>query len=354
MVNLPTRENNILDLFFTTNPTMVNQVNILPGISDHNVVEVKVNTSARICYQKPRKIPLYKKANWQEIKQSLIDYHQVMTNEGKYSALNTEELWENFSSTLNNLTDKWIPSKQSSIRNHLPWVNQDIKKLIRRRNRAFTKVKKTSSSSDRKKFLDLKHLVRKKVKEAYNQYLEHILNLNNTDATVKTKPNTKKLYSLIKHSRQESSSIPPLKYENKLHQDDHAKATVLNTQFQSVFSPKSPLSLASICKMKLKPDSQSVPTMPGITVGTNGIEKLLSNLNPHKASGPDKIKPIILKTLSAELSPILQVLFNKSLKEGSIPSQWKTAFVAPIFKKGERSNPSNYRPISLTLYYVRS
>ena len=75
MVNLHTRENNILDLFLTTNPSLVNQVNILPGISDHNIVEVKVNTSARICYQKPRKISLYKKANWQEIKQSLIDYH---------------------------------------------------------------------------------------------------------------------------------------------------------------------------------------------------------------------------------------------------------------------------------------
>ena len=43
-------------------------------------------------------------------KQSLIDYHQVMINENKYTALNIEELWENFSSTLNGPT-----SKQSSI-----------------------------------------------------------------------------------------------------------------------------------------------------------------------------------------------------------------------------------------------
>ena len=88
--------------------------------------------------------------------------------------------------------------------------------------------------------------------------------------------------------------------------------------------------------------------MPDIEVGRNGIEKLLSKLNPHKASGPDKIKPIILKTLSTELSPILEVLFQKSLEEGSLPSQWKSAYVSPIFKKGEKSNPENYRPISLT------
>ena len=347
MVNLPTRDNNILDLFLTTNPTLVNQVSILPGISDHNIVETKVNTSARICYQKPRKIPLYKKANWQEIKKSLIDYHQVMKNEGKYTALNTEELWENFSNTLQELTEKWIPSKQSSVRNHLPWVNQDIKKLIRRRNRAFKRVKNTSSSSDRKKFLDLKHLVRKKVKEAHTQYLESILNIN-TDAPVQHKPNTKKLFSLIKHSRQESSAIPPLKYENKVHQDDLDKATVLNKQFQSVFSPKSPPSPDLVNKMNSDPGGKPVPTMPDIKIGKAGVEKLLDNLNPHKACGPDKIKPMILKTLSAELSPILEVIFQKSLEEGSLPSQWKSAYVAPIFKKGDRSQPVNYRPISLT------
>jgi hypothetical protein len=95
--------------------------------------------------------------------------------------------------------------KKSSIRDHLPWVNQYVKRLIRKRNWAFKKVNKSGSSSNRKKFLDMKHLVQKKVKEAYNQYLEDILNLSNIDAQNGHKPNTKKLYSLIKHSKQEKS-----------------------------------------------------------------------------------------------------------------------------------------------------
>ena len=65
--------------------------------------------------------------------------------------------------------------------------------------------------------------------------------------------------------------------------------------------------------------------MPDIIVSSKGIEKLFNSLNPHKASGPGKIKHIIVKTLSAELSPILQILFQKSLKVGSLPSQWKSA-----------------------------
>jgi hypothetical protein len=84
--------------------------------------------------------------------------------------------------------------------------------------------------------------------------------------------------------------------------------------------------------------------MPDIQIGAKGIEKLLNNLNPYKACGTDKIKPIVLNTLSKELSPILEVIFQKSTDEGSLPSQWKSAHVAPIFKKGDRSVPVNYRP----------
>jgi hypothetical protein len=90
---------------------------------------------------------------------------------------------------------------------------------------------------------------------------------------------------------------------SKFHLDDVSKATALNMQFQSVFSPKSPLSLASLCKMNLK-HNQSVPSMPDIQIGAKLIEKLLNNLNPHKTCGLDKIKPIVLNTLSKDLSPI--------------------------------------------------
>ena len=70
-VSLPTRDSNILDLFFTTNPTLVKRVSNLPGISDHDIVQIQVNTSAKNLFQKPRSISLYKKANWDGIKQAL-------------------------------------------------------------------------------------------------------------------------------------------------------------------------------------------------------------------------------------------------------------------------------------------
>ena len=88
--------------------------------------------------------------------------------------------------------------------------------------------------------------------------------------------------------------------------------------------------------------------MADFSITTDGISKMLQNLNPFKACGPDQIKPRILKELHQQISPILQIIYTKSLKTGEIPADWKRANVAPVFKKGSKSNPENYRPISLT------
>jgi hypothetical protein len=74
--------------------------------------------------------------------------------------------------------------------------------------------------------------------------------------------------------------------------------------------------------------------MPDINITNHGISKLLSNLDPSKAAGPDELKPKILKELVPNISPILCLIFNKSLETGVVPTDWCTAHVSPIYKKG--------------------
>ena len=88
--------------------------------------------------------------------------------------------------------------------------------------------------------------------------------------------------------------------------------------------------------------------MPDITISTEGITKLLRNLQPDKAAGPDNIKPVLLKELHQEIAPALQVIFQLSLTSGTLPEDWTKARVTPIYKKGDKSTAANYRPISLT------
>ena len=72
------------------------------------------------------------------------------------------------------------------------------------------------------------------------------------------------------------------------------------------------------------------------------------SLNPDKSPGQDQIHPRVLKEVSGPISVSLSQIFRKSLENGRLPEQWKEANVTPIFKKGSRKEPGNYRPISLT------
>ena len=79
-----------------------------------------------------------------------------------------------------------------------------------------------------------------------------------------------------------------------------------------------------------------------------GVHKLLSNLQVHKAMGPDEIPTRLLKELAEELTPIFTLFYQACLDQGTTPDDWQTANVVPIFKKGDRNRPENYRPVSLT------
>ena len=144
-----------------------------------------------------------------------------------------------------------------------------------------------------------------------------------------TNRNRKKLFSFIKSLRTNNSGVAPLKKEGQLVADTKQKANILNEQFQSVFTTE------SIDNIPNKGVS-SHPVIPSLTITTPGIQKLLNNINPHKATGPDNISGRILKDLQNLTAPILTIIFQKSLQTGCILSNWKHANVAPANKKGEK------------------
>ena len=106
--------------------------------------------------------------------------------------------------------------------------------------------------------------------------------------------------------------------------------------------------IEAINLIKLSIDSVPFPSILPINISVNGVQQLLGNLNVHKSTGPDCIPARLLKELSMELAPALSHIFQASLQQGCIPTEWKKANIVPIFKKGNRSLPSNYRPVSLT------
>jgi len=78
------------------------------------------------------------------------------------------------------------------------------------------------------------------------------------------------------------------------------------------------------------------------------VKRVLKRLKVNKSSGPDGIPPVLLKNCRSSLSGPLSRLYHLSYSSGIYPSQWKLANVQPAPKKGNRSDPTNYRPIAVT------
>ena len=93
---------------------------------------------------------------------------------------------------------------------------------------------------------------------------------------------------------------------------------------------------------------RGIPTIDDIKISEQRVRKLMENLSPYKAGGPDGISPRVLRELAGELAPALTIIFQSSLSTGIVPTDWRDAYITPMFKKGEQYNPANYRPISLT------
>ncbi|GAB0203967.1 mitochondrial enolase superfamily member 1 [Grus japonensis] len=78
------------------------------------------------------------------------------------------------------------------------------------------------------------------------------------------------------------------------------------------------------------------------------VNDLLCHLDTHKSMGPDGIHPRVLRELAEELAKPLSIIYQQSWLTGEVPDDWRLANVTPIYKKGRKEDPGNYRPVSLT------
>ena len=321
---LPTRGENLLDLILTSNPSLIKSSTNAPGISDHDIIITDCETKPYYQSKRPRKGYTYHKANWEELQKELINL-SANINEQYQNGATVEDLWNTYKNGLFKHMDKHIPSKLIRSKNSLPWINHKIRKMFKKKARLHQQAKKTKNWTNYRHF---QRECKRQVRKAEWNYI------NNTIMEGLENNNPKPFWKYIKSRKQDNIGVAPLKNNGQLVNDSKGKAEILIHQFKSVFTKNQDNTLPKTTK-HIKKD------IGEITIREEGVEKLLRQLNPSKASGPDGIPNRILKECSKQLAPGLSIIYQKSLNTGTLPSDWLNANISCIYKKGDKHAAEN-------------
>ena len=326
-----TREGNNLDLVFTSNPSLVKNCSATPGISDHCIVVTDVDIEPQRIKEKQRQTIQWKKAMWPKIEEAMDKSLEIVKSLETKNA-GVEEMWTEFKNSVHESVKKFIPSRIQKRNSKLPWVNGQTLRMIRKKRRMHSKAKKTKKWENYRFFQkECRREMRKLESDYINSKIEQGLKENNQ----------KPFWRYVKSRRQEIAGTAPLKNGPYLESCSTGKAKILLRQFCSVFT---------------KDNTSSQPDIPGnpfpeaepLRINQDGVEKLLRNLNASKAAGPDNLPSKVLKNCARQVAPILTIIFRQSIKTGVLPSDWLSANVTAVYKKGDKHKAENYRPVSLT------
>ncbi|CAC5376367.1 unnamed protein product [Mytilus coruscus] len=184
--------------------------------------------------------------------------------------------------------DKCIPNKIITVRkDQPPWLTNEIKKKIRKKNRIHKTAKRRDNSKDWNKFKKIRNevtnLVRKSKEDFNNSLIKKVIDNNSSNK------NWWKIVNQITGMKSRDTSIPPLLINDSLIFDDIDKANELNDFFASQSNIDDSSSILPVIPFNAS------TTINEIELNETEVEDILSIINPPKASGPDLINPKLLK-----------------------------------------------------------
>ena len=334
-------KHNILDLVLSNFPgdRYLQSVSVNSPLTfkcDHNILSLKFLNEIATKPKTPSKFPDFKQGDYQIISEELnsVNWDLPTNYQNGITHCELQSYYNNFIQILKVNIDKNIPYKRSRFKPFKP--PKHIKSILNDKREIYKKYKLDRS---------LKNVYKQKCKDYENAVRKW---KNNIEEKVCQKPSSKKFYSYINKQFKYKSPIPPVIDNNNNDQlcfDDHEKATVFNFNFQSVFTKDDGKPLTD----------NNIPMhyMEDFEITPNDILVAISNMKDKLTRSPEGIPSFYIKRTAQSLLNPLTFLFNFFLTTHFVPDQWKSSRIVPIYKKGDKSNPLNYRPISLTSTFSR-
>ena len=327
-------EPSLIDLILTHDQMEVEDLRYLPpiGKSDHCVLafhftidqanQVKSSFQRRNFHKAD-----YCKAN---LLFKSIDWSQELSDKS------LENAWQTFLHHYNDIVEKTVPFYQGNGRRpRKKWMTSGVLSLIQRKEvlwKAYRKNKK--SKRNQRRYNKIRNKVTAAIRRAKYAF-EHQL-------AREVRDNPRAFFS---YARSQTSLKEELKAVKKA--DGQLTSTltetceIMNTEFEKVYTKtdKSPLFTSTLI---------AEDNLQHIDITVADVERVLFHLKTPSAPGPDGINVMMLKECAKVLCQPLHTIFVKSLQSSYLPHDWKRANITPIYKKGNKTDPLNYRPVSLT------
>jgi ribonuclease P/MRP protein subunit RPP40 len=314
---------------------MINEIIVGCPISnsDHHTLTWSLNL--RTCVEKSNVTDYnFHKADYTKINAELnaIQWEKALEN------LSVEDMWVKIKTIVLDCRDRLVPVREARKAGTPAWMKQSIIKGVAKRGKKWKRFQKYRSYNNELKYKSYRNKVTHKIRSTKRDFE------NNIASRIKDDP--KSFFAYVRNKSKSKTKIGPLKNDQgELISECSEMSELLNKYFTTVFTSED---LINIPIASSRAKSNNVEILEHLTIDESSILSAVNRLQDNKSPGVDEINSTFLKgTIGGLLKP-LAILFNLSLDRGEIPSDWKDANVAVIFKKGSKTDPSNYRPISLT------
>ena len=337
IVNFPTRIPDcdshspaLLDLFLSSDASICSTMAFPPlGNSDHVVVSVSIDFPVNSKQDAPfhRVAYDYSRADWDGLRDHLRDVPwEDIFKLGASTAASEFCEWVQVG------IDVYIPHRKYQVKSHSsPWFSAACAAAIVYRNHFFRLYQQNKSSESKVKFRQASNRCKRVLETAKLAYAT-----KTKESITSQKLGSRDFWRIANSVLNKGKSAIPALFngpEVLSSASDKAKLFAKNFSKNSNLDTLVSLYLFSLLEL-LK--------LHNISITAKMVNKVITNLDSSKASGPDCIPVVVLKNCEPELSYILAKLFNKCLKESCFPDCWKVSSVVPVFKNvGERSTAKN-------------
>ena len=319
--------------------------NFLEDISDHLANYTIICN--RKSYTKPERpfIRIFSQKN----KQKFNDYLQKSNFNDIFVDIDANSAYNKFINIVQSAFDYSFPfTRLSRARaKDKVWVTAALRKSSKTKSKLYKKWLQTKEQQDEIKYKQYRRYFRKVALEAEEKHYREMFDTR-TNSVKKLWRNLNTVCSFQK-SKCKRNNIAKLIVNEYTLTDDKNISNEINKYFSTIGEKldkelnqkASRYDFKSYCHKPYKNSFFVTPT------NCTELLKIIAKLKNSKSPGYDNIGPSLIKDVSVLIVDPLVHIFNLSLLNGCVPDKLKIAKVIPVFKKGDRSQPTNYRPISL-------